>query len=286
MKTVIYLDVLLAVNFVIGWLLLSISGRLTAMSGGAKRLTFGAFAAAFSSLLLLAPPLHPVPGALLKLLAGAVAVLFAFRWVGLRAFLRAAGCYGMLNFLLAGMVSFAAQRPGARGVFSRNMAVYLDISPFLLVGCVLAVWLLLEAWACLFAAPGGKTVLAAVLYLQNEKTPIGLQLFYDTGLSVTDPYTGLPVVVCSWPDMADKLPAPLRDALAAYFKSGTLAPGLRLLPCQTAAENTLLPICPALLQPAKGAKKPLPVTAAFTPAPLCGGRYAALAGPQLAAVFA
>ena len=76
--------------------------------------------------------------------------------------------------------------------------------------------------------------------------PIRLRAAQDTGCHLRDPITCLPVLVVSYPDAKARLPGPAVDFLEQWFAGATQAdppPGarLRLVPCGTAADRTLLP---------------------------------------------
>ena len=68
----------------------------------------------------------------------------------------------------------------------------------------------------------------------------------DTGCHLHDPVTCLPVLVVSYPDAKARLPDAVNTFLDQWFAGATRAdppPGtrLRLVPCGTAAEKSLLP---------------------------------------------
>lgn len=68
----------------------------------------------------------------------------------------------------------------------------------------------------------------------------------DTGCHLTDPITCMPVLVVSLTDAGSRLPPEVRQFLAGWFAGGdkTDPPAgaqLRLIPCSTAAQRSLLP---------------------------------------------
>ena len=112
MKTVVYLDILLLVNFLIGYFLLRAAARLAGADLGAGRALAGAAASALSTLILLAPELPGWLGAAYKLATAAAIVLIAFGFKGWRPFLRACVWFFILNLGLAGLVLLAVYRGG------------------------------------------------------------------------------------------------------------------------------------------------------------------------------
>lgn len=245
MKTVIYLDVLLLVNFLAGYFLLLATGLLSGCSARIYRLLPAAMLAALSSLILFAPELPYSLQLLYKFFSGGCIILAAFGFGSMRRFLCALFWYVMLNLLLAGLALLAILQAGLPFVQTNNLAVYLRISPLLL--------LLLAGLCCL-----AVEVILRILPLRREASQsIGLELelcgtnvclraMLDTGCHLSDPITCLPVLLVSFPDAETRLPQPLREFLSAWFDGSPPDEPpdglrLRLIPCTTAEESALLP---------------------------------------------
>ena len=244
MKTVIYLDVLLLTNFLIAYGLLSAAGLLAGLRGRFGRMAAASAAAALTALAILWPEQPYWMQLLYKLGTGAAVAAIAFGVRRPRRFLAAACWYTALNLLLAGLCILAILRTGSPLLQTGNLAVYLRLSPLLLVGlagaCSLAVWLGLR----LFGAPErpGKT---AGLEVTLCGTPVRLRAALDTGCHLKDPITCLPVLLISYPAARSRLPHELCTFLDAWYEGGRADPppgfSLRLIPCATAAGHTVLP---------------------------------------------
>ena len=125
-RTVIYLDVLLLVNFVVGAAFLLAAGLLCGACCSPLRLVGGAGTAAVSSLVLLAPT-APWPLALTyKGTTAALCVAAAYGWQGVRNTARLTAWFILLNLTLTG----ALLLPGAA---CNNLSFYLPVSPGLLL---------------------------------------------------------------------------------------------------------------------------------------------------------
>ena len=244
-KTVIYLDVLLLVNFLAAYFLLLAAGALSGQRADFGRMVLGSGLAALSALILFAPE-QPYPVQLAYKLGTALfitAVVFGCR--SKRRLLTAACWYGALNIALAGIVMLAILRTGTTLLQTGNLAVYLRVSPLLLValsgGCCAAVELgmrLLDRRKAPAQSVG--------LELDLCESTIHLRAALDTGCHLTDPITCLPVLVVSFPDARNRLPPEIQAYLTAWFAGsppGEPPPGarLRLIPCTGAADRSLLP---------------------------------------------
>ena len=151
----------------------------------------------------------------------------------------------LLALLLAGAVLLAVLRTGTRAADTANLTVYLRVSPLLLLAL---------SGVCCGAVDLGLRLLmrrdapikTVGLEFELCGQPIRLRAAPDTGCHLRDPITCLPVLVVSYPDAKARLPGPAVDFLEQWFAGATQAdppPGarLRLVPCGTAADRTLLP---------------------------------------------
>ena len=133
MKTVIYLDVLLLTNFLIGYALLAAAGLLAGMQARFGRMVLASLLAASSALILLAPELTYPQQLVYKVGTAAVITAAAFGVRPLRRYAAVLGWFAALNLLLAGLCILVILRTGSPLVQTGNLAVYLRVSPVLLV---------------------------------------------------------------------------------------------------------------------------------------------------------
>lgn len=239
MKTVIYLDELLLVNFAVGAAMLLGAGLLAGRACTGRRLLAGSGAAALAALGLLLPEL-PGPAALLyKVLTCCGTVAAAYGLPGARSFARLCGWYLLLNLLLCGAVVL----PGGQ---SANLCVYLPLSPGRLLGACGAVYAVLRGVVYCFGRAQRRSV-PAVLELAG--CCVQVQAFCDTGLAVQDPLSGRDVVLVYYPAVRDALPEELRRFLDGNLKGDSQPPppelGVRLVPCTLITGQCLLPAVPA-----------------------------------------
>lgn len=251
MKTVIYLDELLLVNFVAAAALLLAAGLLAGQACSARRLLLGAGAAACSALVLLVPEQPFALSLLYKFGTGAGIVRLTYGPQGARSFLRLGAWYLLLNLMLTGAVAALAVRTPGAGAQTNNLAVYLELSPGVLLLSVGGIYLALRGVLFVFGR-GRAAAVPATLVLSGAEIPV--QAFYDTGFSVEDPIGGRTVVLLRYAAVRDRLPPLLREYLDAQFFDSkgeqavpTPDPSLhvRFVACGTIAGSRLLPAVPA-----------------------------------------
>lgn len=241
MKTVIYLDVLLLVNFLLAWFLLRGTALITGAPQKNGRLALGSVLAALSTLVLLVPAMPWWAQAGYKAAGSLVIVWAAYSFSGWRSLCKRAAWYFLLNLALAGAVFLAVYAVGPAGMQTNNLAVYFDISPWTLLLCVLCVWLGLRLVNLLFAPPTSDQAVEAELEWEGKS--LRFSALADTGCRLSDPLTGQPVLLLSLPALEKQMPLQAVRAAQLYF-SGTVpdAPGgMRLVSCQTPAGPCVIP---------------------------------------------
>ena len=241
MRTVIYLDVLLLVNFVVGAAFLLAAGLLCGACCSPLRLVGGAGAAAVSSLVLLAPT-APWPLALTyKGASAAFCVAAAYGWQGARNTARLTAWFVLLNLTLTGALFL----PGAA---CNNLSFYLPVSPGLLLASTAGVCGVVEGVLHVLGR-SGPACFGAELSVAGQAVP--LSVFCDTGFHLQEPLSGRAVVLVRFGAVQSRLPPALGTYLEQHFAGAAPLPapalGVRLVPCTTVAGYCILPAVPASL---------------------------------------
>ncbi len=236
----IYLDVLLLVNFAVGLLFLLAVGLTTGFCCSARRLILGAGVAAVSSLSLLWSEM-PWPLALFyKGSTGALSVGAAYGWQGVRGFGQLMIWFWLMNLLLTGAVLLP-------GVESNNFSVYLPLSPGLLLSSAAGIYLILQI-VLHFLGKTTPQCVPAELVLDDAAT-ISVRALFDTGFSVQEPLSGREVVLVRYPAVREQMSGLLCTYLDSQLAGETVLPppelGVRFVPCNTVAGHCVLPAVPA-----------------------------------------
>ena len=190
--TVIYLDELFLLNFVVDYLLLLAAGRLSGeilrrgwLALGAAIGAAYAAAAVLPGMGFLLHPLCKLGAAVLALLAG---------YGKSRRLLRVSLVFFAVSAAFGGGV-FALQLLGGRGLTLQNGIFYsaMDLRLILLsaAGCYVLITLLFQRTARHSGLR--RELVPAVLTLEGRR--VALTALVDTGNTLTDPVTGRPVMV-------------------------------------------------------------------------------------------
>lgn len=286
MKSVVYVDVLLLVNFLAGYILLRAAGRLAGACAPFGRTLAAAAAAAFSTLILLAPPLHLALQLIYKLATAALVARCAFRWQGYRPYLRQIAWYFFLNLGTAGAVILGIYQFNFAGLETNNLTVYVDLSPLVLLASVVCVYLSIRVILLLFGSPVPQQFWQITLEIAGET--LHLQALCDTGFFIKDPMNGRQILLVSYPAVKKQLPNAVRIFLEKCFAETVwpLPPKgvqARMVQCGTVAGGRLLPGLLAAQLTAKREAQSVQnrdVTVAFSPELLADGRFEGLFGPE------
>lgn len=191
---VIYVDILLALN---GWLDFLLLLGVRRFSGGDAppwRLALGALLGAGFGLVLLLPPLSVPVSLALKLTAAVGMVLVAFRWEGSRRLFRQVLLLFCLSAGLAGLCGALYFWAAPTGFYVLNGVVYYSVPPLLLVlltvVCYGVLWLGEKRMQR--RAPAGHYWR---LRLTVGEKQAEFPCLYDSGNHLVEPFSGRPVVV-------------------------------------------------------------------------------------------
>lgn len=295
MQTVVYADILFAVNWIVDYFLLVGTAALAASAVSRGRLLLGAALGGASAFIFLAPPLPLWMQWGYQLLSGTLVLLAAFRLRPggrLRSLVKLWFWYFLLNLCYAGLVLGAMYWLSAVHIHQNNLAFYYNVPPLLLVGCILAMYALLRLLLILFEAPHSEKIVRAVVEAAGQTLEV--DVLVDSGFTASDAMLGQPLLLLSYPDTVGALrqtPAVavggaggmwLAARLQACFAGGQpaaeeLPPGLRLVPLHTVAGGML---APALTAQAVIGGRNARVTLAFCNERFRAGRVQGLFGAK------
>ena len=206
----IYLDVLLALNWLIDFLLLAAVARWRHLPHKRGRLVLGAAVGALSSLVILLPTLPVFAVALFNAGVAALMIAAAFPFHGVRPYLYSVASLFVLSALFGGIAYLLWLFFAPGGFYVMNGAVYYDVSPITLVATTLLSYGAVTLYDKLThrTPPPVRTVRVEVR--QGDAT-VSLRALHDTGQRLTDCFSGSPVLVVREAAVKPLLPAGLSD---------------------------------------------------------------------------
>ena len=217
MQNIIYIDVLFVINLMVTYFLLMSTSVLIKAPAKRLRILLASVAGGASSAVILLPPLNMIFMLLIKLAFSGIMILIAFGFSEKRRFIRNMAVFYGVNFVFAGLMMAIWLLFKPKGMMFNNITVYFDISVVKLIVTACVCYIILTAANKLFrsAAPKNKSFEATITF--GEKSAAALALL-DTGNTLTDGFTGRPVIVANYSAVREIIPEEIR----AFFKSDAM----------------------------------------------------------------
>lgn len=235
MQTV-YLDVLISVNVYINYLLLVLTARFAGCRQVRTRIVLAALFGALSSCTILLDIPSKLLSAAIKIITAAVMTAIAFEIRSRQMFFKLVAILTTVTFGFAGAMIGIKNIMSTENISVSNFSVYLDISPIYLILITLVCYILLSVYSKLTA---GKTRQNSVcrLTISSEGKSITLDALLDTGNTLTEPFSGLPVVVVNEKSIFHLLPNDIKNFSTENPKPSK---NIRLIPYTSVGGEGLL----------------------------------------------
>lgn len=248
MRQTVYIDVLIAINLFVNYFLLLAVAKILNLLPIRKRFIFASLIGSLFSLVILFPPINGFLSALAKLAMSISIVFVAFGFTSLKAFLRNIATFFVVNFLFGGVIFCLWYFVKPDGILLNNNAVYLNISPMFLVIITFVAYLIIRVMKIFTAARELSCLRYEILIQANSKTAV-LRAKIDTGNTLKEPFSGLPVVVASYDSVESLIPQAIKAQFPLHNKSiswqGARADdglkNIRVIPFKTVSGDGLLP---------------------------------------------
>ena len=244
MEQDIYVDILVFLNTVINFFLLLVTAALAGRERKTGRILAAAFFGGIYALILLLPQLNGPVLTLTRIAAAAIMTAVAFPFRSLRTFLFQCGLLYLAGFLFAGLMVAIWILFTPPSMLYGNGVVYFHIPAMGLVLGVLAVYGIV--WLCTRRRQMQREERGlAQVQIGIDGRQVSLWGEVDTGNRLSDPFSGLPVVLCRYRSIKELLPEPL----TAYFErpgpdriEKAARQGIRFIPYEAVGKKGLLPV--------------------------------------------
>lgn len=191
---VVYADILVILNLIVDYFLLSASAAILRVKLSVFRQLASAAVGAFSSLYIFAPDLGLFFDLVFRAVICAVMVLCAFGFGGAKRFFRSAGVLFLVTCGFGGIMTavWGAFRP--KGMTVVNSVVYFNISPAVLIGASVITYLLFVLLKAIFSRTSQLADRCEITVTAEEKS-ITMDAIVDTGNSIKDYLSGSEVII-------------------------------------------------------------------------------------------
>ena len=234
MHRVIYIDILFCVNFIIDFMLLLSVRKFLSLKARYRRMVLGGLVGATSSFVIFLPPMNEFLSLIIRLVTAFAVVFATFFPTSRKSFLKAVSAYFLITFCFCGacIAFFMLFSPP---VAIRNGAVYIDISPIMLVGIILACYIIIRI-ICRVSGRSLASQEICWLVVENNGKSVKLIAKTDTGNMLKEPFSNLPVIVAE-SEISDYL----AKTVSVSDTSCDYVSGIRLVPYNSVGGEGLLP---------------------------------------------
>lgn len=192
--TVIYVDVLMVINFFITFLLLLLTQKLAKENIKLLRFVLASFAGALYALVILFDELSFAVSLLGKLAAGCIIVLIAFGCASVKGFLKNTAVFLFSNFVFVGIMVGLWMIFKPEGIVINNSTVYFDISASTLLICAFIAYIVSAVIIRLYNGRTSKKELYRITVLHMDMK-YSFFAFADSGNNLREPFSDFPVIV-------------------------------------------------------------------------------------------
>lgn len=246
MKQTIYIDILIAVNLFINYILLLLTAKFLSLKWKSIRLVFGEILSGIYSLYILFPETNLFLSILVKLIMSITIVWCVFGFKSLKSFIKITLCFYAINFLFSGMMLglWILFRPSSMEM--NNGVVYFNISPLVLIASTIVSYFIIE----IFYRIIGKNHIKNSFYeikINIEDSPVKLKAKVDTGNILREPFSNLPVIIVRKSTAEKIIPPKLLGLLDNYYQntnnisSYEVKYPIRMVPFKTVAGSGVFP---------------------------------------------
>lgn len=229
---VVYIDILLFLNFYITYFLISGTCCFLHRRTVLPRKIAGSLAGALSSLVIFLPELPVFFSLLQKLLFSSVIVLTSLGFGGIKEFFKNSFAFFTVNCVYAGIMLALWLFSAPMGMVYNNGVSYFYLPLWVIILSTAAAYLILRTVRHILDSKAELNK-KYTLELVTEKGKKLLSAFPDSGNKLTDFFTGLPVIFCSSEKCLEICPDSISEILKGKSPERLNLGGVRVIPCFT-----------------------------------------------------
>lgn len=240
MQTV-YIDVLLCVNLVINYLLLSAVSFYTHTQISIKRLLLGSAVGAICSLVMLLPVIPFALNMLIKIVVGGITVLCAFGTKTISEYIRLCAVFLIATFFFGGIVISLWFLFTPKNLIIKNSVIYLNISPLMLIVYSLICYVAFRIINTIAGKHKTKDIYCMLTIVVGNNA-LRIKGRIDTGNNLTEPFSQCPVVVVGRQNAECITPKEIKEyETVTTLKYRTSINHIRFIPFTSVGGEGILP---------------------------------------------
>lgn len=244
MEKKVYVDVLLVINYIVNILLIQCTAKLTGQAPKRRRIVAAAFFGSVSALTIFLPYGGRMIELLVRLGLAGIIVRIAFPFYSIRTVAKQIFVFFAVSFFFSGVMLALWMSVAPNGMVYYNGIVYFDISSLALIVATAIAYLLLSLLNRFARAGRIHTAVYTAEITYAGKTA-SVRALVDTGNSLYEPFSDIPVMVCRLDKISDLLPKGLAKEMETkgYLHTNFDAYSfpVRLIPYRNVSGDSMIP---------------------------------------------
>ena len=196
MPDIIYVDVLVIVNFIVNYFLLITLSVLCSLKKDRRKIIVGALVGALFSLSLVFDIKNHIFSFLLRIFLPFAMTFLSFPTRSIKNYLINTFFMFLISFAFGGIMFFLITCFSPKGMSCFNGFFYFDIDPFTLFTLTVICYFSLSICKRIFADKKPSEEIYRVLIERKGKF-VSLDGLWDSGNKLTEPFSGIPAAVCN-----------------------------------------------------------------------------------------
>ncbi|MBS4535404.1 sigma-E processing peptidase SpoIIGA [Clostridium sp. D2Q-14] len=215
----VYAEYLLIENFIINYIILYVTKRFTRPDTSNIRLFISAFLGAIYTLLVFVPGLYFMSNVIAKISISVLIVVIAYNPIKFKSFVKLFTTFYTVSFVFAGGSFALFYLTNSKIYFGKGIFYIKDINGFnpifLIAGIVISLLFFKIAFQYIYAKFKKQDMyINLTIRLQNKKAE--LKGIVDTGNSLMDPITNIPVIIVEFSAIKKILPNTIQEIFSKY----------------------------------------------------------------------
>lgn len=236
MGQIIYVDVLVIINIYINYGLLLLTCLWRKHTANRLRLLLSALFGGVYSLIIVIPHISDTVIAVSRIFALGIMVYLAFGFGSKKLFLKFSFSFLSINFLFAGVMFMLWYLAAPDNMYFNSGVVYFNIDTLTLVLLTVAAYGVLKVVGIFTKNKAPDNSVYTLEINIGEKTYF-CRALYDTGNSLTDPFSGEGVIIVSFDILKDLL----TESIFIDLESAPPELKMKLIPVKSVGGTRLLP---------------------------------------------
>ncbi len=236
----VYVDILFILNAVVDFFIITVTVKLTKSQSSLLREILSALSAAAFSLYIFLPKSNTFIEILMRIIPSVTAILVACGYNNFKSFIRRTAVFYAVSYFYAGVMLGLWLLLKPKNFVINNGVVYFNFSPLVLLLSAVFCYALITLVSKLAKrhAPHARRVQITV---KTDKTSAIGTALVDTGNSVSDIFSGLPVIIVGRKFASKIFGAAVCFEVSALGGGSQVLSPARLIPYNTIAGDGLLP---------------------------------------------